>query len=149
MRKKVDTALKVSRGYRNNNPGNIRLTFDSKGNKTYWQGEIDGADKSFKTFKNMFYGYRAIFITLSSYFDKGFNTIEKIVNRYAPASDNNDTSSYIKTLVSFTGKTQNEKLSFNDNQAILKLVAGISFQENGINPDSNQINEGYKLFNTF
>jgi len=146
FRKKVDTALNMTRGYRNNNPGNIRLTYDSTGKKTYWRGEIDGVDKSFKTFKNMYYGYRAIFITLNSYFNKSHDTIEKIVSRYAPAEDNNNVQSYIKTLAMFTEKEPDERLSFSDNQTILKLVEGISFHENGIKPDVSQINEGYKLF---
>jgi hypothetical protein len=147
FRKKVNTALNMTRGYRNNNPGNIRLTYDTKGNKTYWQGEVDGVDKSFKTFKNMYYGYRAIFVTLNSYFSKGVNTIEKIVNRYAPSSEN-DVEAYIKTLVAFTGKERNEGLLFSDNKTILKLVAAISFHENGVKADESQVTQGYKLYNT-
>ena len=45
----------MSRGLRNNNPGNIRRDRDK------WQGEIvPSQDQSFKQFSSMAYGYRAL-----------------------------------------------------------------------------------------
>lgn len=67
-----------SRGLRNNNPLNIRHSAD------VFQGEIKGEDKSFKTFSSMPYGYRAAFVTLATYLSRGWNTIEKIITRWAP-----------------------------------------------------------------
>lgn len=134
------------RGVRNNNPGNIRLTFDSKGNPTYWTGEIKGTDKDFKTFKSMPYGFRAMFITLNSYFNKGFDTVSKIVSRYAPAADNNDTAAYIRNVAMRLNVNENLPLKFSDVETVKKLIAAMSRQELGIEPDKSMIDEGYKLF---
>lgn len=133
----------MTRGYKNNNFGNIRLTFDKSGKKTFWEGEIEGNDKDFKTFKTPAYGYRAIFILLDSYIKKGFNTIEKIISRYAPSSENN-TNSYISTVEKKTGIKKSYELS--DSKDILLIVKAISFVENGIIPDENDIKNGYNLF---
>ena len=132
---------KLSRGYRNNNPGNIVKT------KTKWKGEIASKDKRFKTFINMEYGYRAIFVTLNSYIRKGFNTISKIINRYAPPHEN-VTSAYVKHVSEETGIPKDEPIEFAETDKIKKIVASISRIENGIKPNLNQIEEGYKLYMT-
>lgn len=144
---KVSTSP-VVRGLRNNNPGNIRITRNDKGAKTYWIGEVDGQDSSFKTFKSMPYGFRAMFVTLNSYFNKGFDTIEKIVSRYAPASDNNDTSAYIVAVQSKTGINAKQRLQFSDVENIKKIVGAMARVELGIEPDKSLIEKGYELFKT-
>jgi len=142
-RKKVSGVMttvksKLPRGLRNNNPGNIRKT------STFWQGETVGQDKSFKTFVSMAYGYRAIFVLLRSYITKGYDTIEKIINRYAPTSEN-VTSRYVKHVSERTGIKPNKKLSFNDSEAMKKIVAAISKSENGVNADLTEVEKGFKL----
>lgn len=131
----------MTRGYRNKNPGNIILT------KEKWKGEIPGSDKRFKTFINMEYGYRGIFIVLQSYFEKGFNTIEKIINRYAPPVEN-VTTSYIETVSKKTGINPKTKIDWYNVKDIKNIVAAISYVENGIEPDLKQIEDGYKLLMT-
>lgn len=135
----------VTRGYQNNNPGNIRITFDKNGNKEFWQGEIDGTDRAFKKFKSMAYGYRAIFILLRTYISMGKNTIAKIISTYAPTNEN-DTSSYIKTVKYMSGLSDQEVITIADTDKLKKIVAGISYQENGITPDEADIDAGYVLF---
>lgn len=138
-RKPVMTGLKkLPRGLRNKNPGNIRLT------KTFWQGEVKGTDKSFKTFISMEYGYRAIFVLLRSYINKGFDTIEKILNRYAPPSEN-VTSRYIVNVSKRTGISPNKKLSFNETENMKKIVAAISRSENGVNANLIEVEKGFNL----
>lgn len=143
MNKQIKKAL--SRGYRNNNPGNIRITRDSKGNKTYWQGEVDGNDKDFKTFKTMVDGYRAMFVTLRSYLGKDINTIEKIISRYAPATEN-ATEAYIKAVAANTGIDKDDKISIAESDKLRKLVAAISYHENGVAANLQHVSEGYNLF---
>jgi len=143
FRKKIGSGMetiksKLPRGLRNNNPGNIRLT------KTMWQGEVKGKDKSFKTFVSMAYGYRAIFVLLRSYIQKGYNTIEKIINRYAPPSEN-VTSRYVKHVSERTGIPKNKKLDFHDSEDMIKIVAAISRSENGVKADMSKVMEGFKL----
>ena len=136
MAKPIKKAL--SRGYRNNNPGNIRLS------GTKWQGEIVGDDKAFKKFKSMAYGYRAIFVLLRTYINKGYDTIEKIINRYAPPHEN-VTTSYVGTVSKMTGIDPNKKISFLQADDLKRIVAAISYVENGVKANENQINEGFTL----
>jgi hypothetical protein len=131
----------MTRGYINKNPGNIRLTVDT------WKGEIEGKDKSFKTFKSMAWGYRALFVLLRTYNTKGLNTIRKIISVYAPLNEN-DTQSYITSVSRRTGIDPDEQIYFADENNIVNLVAAISYHENGISPDLKQIDEGLTLFKT-
>lgn len=85
--------MKQSLGIRNNNPLNIRYS-----KNIHWKGQ-NGVKKGFCTFESMKYGYRAALLLLCNYYNKGYDTIRKIINRWAPASENN-TSAYIK-YVSF------------------------------------------------
>jgi hypothetical protein len=128
----------MTRGYRNNNPGNIRLT------TTKWKGEIDGSDTAFKTFRSMPYGYRALYALLKEYMGKGYNTIDKIINRYAPGNENN-TEAYIQTVEKKTGINRHTILTFAEKNNITNLVAAISYVENGVAPDLRDIDGGYKL----
>lgn len=142
--KTIETLKTMTRGYRNNNPGNIRLTFNSDGSKRFWKGEVEGTDKAFKTFSSMAYGYRALFALLKEYIGKGYNTIETIINRYAPASEN-ATDKYIQTVEKRTGITRNTKIAASDLITLTKVVSAISFVENGQPADEVQIYEGKKL----
>lgn len=142
-RKPIEKAISnMTRGYRNNNFGNIRLTFDKNGKKTFWTGEIEGTDTAFKTFKTAGYGYRAIFVLLDSYLKKGRNTIEKIISVYAPSNENN-TLNYINTVSKLTNLQPDEAVTIND---FPKIVAAISKVENGKQPVQEHINEGLKLY---
>jgi Asp-tRNA(Asn)/Glu-tRNA(Gln) amidotransferase A subunit family amidase len=50
----------MSRGLKNNNPGNIRIS------ATKYLGEVQPSqDRSFKQFKEMRYGYRAMFVIIN------------------------------------------------------------------------------------
>jgi len=129
---------RLPRGLRNKNPGNIRKT------KTFWEGEVKGSDKSFKTFISMEYGYRAIFVLLRSYINKGFDTIEKIINRYAPPTENK-TSQYVKHVSERTGIPKDQKLSFHESNKMINIVAAISRSENGVVANMDDVNKGFKL----
>lgn len=85
MEKNVPLAL------RNNNPLNIRY---SSGNK--WIGQT-GKNKGFAVFSDMVYGWRAAIILLVKYQRTGYDTIRKIVTRWAPPSEN-DTEAYIRDV---------------------------------------------------
>ena len=124
-------------GYLNNNPGNIRKTAD------YWIREVSGSDPDFKTFSSMEWGYRAMFVLLKSYLDKGYNTVNLILNRWAPPSEN-DTRAYINRVVQLTGFTEHQTLTYEE-QTMKKLVAAISQHENGVTPNWTQIEGGWSL----
>ena len=114
------------RGLRNCNPGNIRNNSDK------FQGEIiPSQDRSFKQFKTMAYGYRAMIRIIINYHNKyGLKTIDGIVRRWAPHTEN-DTEQYIKTVSNHAGIASNVVLNIRDKEQICKVVAAMSLVENG------------------
>lgn len=132
--------MTTPRGLRNNNPLNIRHNADT------FQGEIKGNDKSFKIFSSMAYGYRAAFVILATYLSIGYNTIEKIISRWAPPSENN-TQTYISTVVKYSGVAADEVLTATSGDKYILIVSAMSFVENGVNADINQIRAGFALQN--
>jgi hypothetical protein len=103
------------RGYRNNNPLNIRH------NKDLFQGEITGPDASFKTFSSMPYGYRAAFVTLATYNSRGLNTIAKIISCWAPPNENH-TGNYITTVEKLSGIPRDQELTLKDGINYILIV---------------------------
>ena len=75
---------KMSRGIRNNNPGNIRRS------ATKWAFlKPVQSDKAFCQFIEMKYGIRAFFILMRTYrYNYGLKTVGQILRRYAPPSEN-------------------------------------------------------------
>ena len=129
----------MTRGYRNNNPGNIRKT------SSVWIGQVlPGDDQDFCTFSSIAYGYRAMFVLLQNYIDKGFDTVEKIINRWAPSSENNS-QAYILHVVQLSGIPAGQVIAYSDGETIKKLVAAISYHENGTSPNFTDIEKGYEL----
>lgn len=118
--------MSLPRGIRNNNPGNIRW-----GSK--WQGlipEQERTDQSFCQFVDPVYGIRAIVKVMFSYRDKyGLNTIETIINRYAPPIENN-TQGYIQRVCTKLGVQLDEPIELTDKVLywIIKAICGV---ENG------------------
>ena len=123
-----------------NNPGNIRLS------RVKYIGELSpSVSPSFKQFASMPYGYRAMFVLLKSYAKRGYNTLAKIIGRYAPDTEN-DTASYIDYVSKMAlHKNPDEKLDVNDRETAIKLVYAISEIENGVKPDLQEIEQGWEL----
>ena len=137
-RNKIKSVL--TRAYKNNNPGNIRP--DGK----IWVGEKPvSTDKGFKQFVSMPYGYRAMFVNLKGYIGNGLNNIQKIISTWAPPSDGNNTVAYIAAVAKAAGKKPTDTIDFKDATTVRKIVAAISKQESGVDPNMDHINEGYKL----
>lgn len=81
-----------SRGCRNNNPFNIKKS------RHNWIGKIQGDDPIFETFVHIGYGLRAGIKLLLTYIDRGYDTPRKIINRFAPSTENN-TSYYLDFII--------------------------------------------------
>lgn len=132
----------MTRGYRNNNPLNIRLSGGPR-----WRGEIrPSKDVSFCTFEDMAHGYRAAFKLLDNY-RRLHNCTEMadFITRWAPPSENN-TRSYIDTVAKRCRLADISKIDTKNGEQMEKIVAAMSFIENGIEPDLDVIHEGWKLY---
>lgn len=134
--------IKLTRGLRNNNCLNIRISSDN------FLGEIKpSTDKAFKQFKTAAYGYRAAFKILSTYIDKyGLNTIEKMIGRWAPENENN-TEGYISTVCSRSHIDRDEIISSDNKDQMVPIVAAMSYVENGIPAEMEDVEDGWKLLN--
>ncbi|HEY3985134.1 structural protein [Cedecea sp.] len=122
--------MKVSRGVRNHNPGNIRWGDD-------WKGLVPTAqrtDKSFCQFISPEYGIRAMVIILRNYQRKhGLNTVSGIINRWAPTSEN-DTQAYISSVTQAVGVPADQRIDVMDSRIVIPLVEAIIKHENGQQP---------------
>lgn len=128
----------MPRGIRNNNAGNIRAT----GNWQEWQGAIGKDEQGFIIFDTPENGLRAMARILRNYRDLyQINTVEGIINRWAPPVEN-DTGSYIEHVASAIGIDKNKPLETFDYPA---LMAVITRHENGQQPYSdNQLMTGFE-----
>ena len=111
----------------NNNPGNIRTS------STNWNGEVTQPGEEFERFSDMHMGVRASARILRTYGSKyGIDTINKIIDRYAPPVDNNpNNANYAKHVSTGSGFDVNEKIDLNDPQVLIKLMRPIFQFENG------------------
>ncbi len=131
----------MQRGLRNNNPLNIRK------NSTQWQGlRAQQTDPAFFQFETMAYGYRAAFKTLDTYRTKhGCSTLADFINRWAPPSEN-DTHAYIRTVCRRTGLADISAIDTRSEQQMCGIVAAMSFVENGVEADSEEVKAGWRMF---
>jgi len=140
--------LDETRGYRNNNPGNIRLFKKPDGSYIApFIGEVRPPDeKEFRKFVSMPYGYRALFMVLESKIKKGFNTIPMLIYSYAPPIEN-PTPVYINSVVANTGIPP-ERILKADEKTLINLAGAISEFENGKKANKKELEESFKLFRT-
>lgn len=127
------------RGIRNCNPGNIRKT------DTKWKGEVPGGDSAFETFISMSYGYRALIKLLQNYQrNHRLRTIRQLINRWAPSTENN-TSAYVATVARETGFGRDQAIDMKDRRTAILMAAAISYVENGVKADMDDVMRGWEL----
>lgn len=131
----------MSRGLTNCNPGNIRQS------KTRYKGERrPSRDSEFKEFESMAYGYRAMFVLLDTYSRRyGLCTIRKMLNRYAPPSEN-FTEGYIRFVSEKTGIAPDEIVNSRAARDMVPIVAAMSQIENGKPAVMADVHRGWELF---
>ncbi len=138
------TNTSLPRGYRNNNPLNIRISSNA------WKGKVpldDNTDGTFEQFRTMAYGYRAAMKLIQTYIRKyNCNTLAKIISRWAPPSENY-TASYITNVASRMGLNPTDYINPNNRFQMTELVRAMSYSENGtkIEPDDAAIQEAWTL----
>lgn len=122
----------AARGVRNNNPGNIEAS------ATQWQGQT-GSDGRFATFDTPEAGIRALGRNLLAYQERhGLNTVQGIVNRWAPPGENN-TGAYIAVVAKAVGVSPADRLNLRDPATLQKLTAAIIRHENGSQPYPDEV----------
>lgn len=128
-----------SRGDRNNNPLNIRY---SPAND--WKGQV-GSDGAFCQFRTRDYGYRAGFKNLFSYIKSGNNTIRKIITRWAPPEDNNNTAGYIENVSTRSGIDKDLQIAVTDKEKLFKIVREMAKIESLLTPTDAELQRAWDL----
>lgn len=115
------------RGIRNNNPLNIEAGDFTKG-----QPGFLGSDGRFARFETPQQGTDAAGKLLDIYSNKhGLNTVNGIVNRWAPASDNNPSQAYASSVAGRMGVGADDALNMADPAVKQKIIAAMGQFENG------------------
>jgi hypothetical protein len=133
----------MTRGLRNNNPGNITYNSDPS---QQWVGLANPpTDGTFCIFTDVTYGIRAMDIILTNKFNQGMVTISQIIMSWAPPSSNN-TAAYITAVSQSMGIDPDANIDLTDPTTMQNLIAAIISQENGLNPyDAGTIQSGMAL----
>jgi hypothetical protein len=112
------------RSVRNNNPGN--LNFAHQGGAVL----ESGSNARFARFGSMSEGVGALAKQLLRYRDRGLDSLTSIMNRFAPASENN-TKAYIANLAKRMHVGADQHLNVADPEVMRALIRGISQYEAG------------------
>ena len=132
--------MPTSRGLRNNNPGNLRIS------AVAWVGKIPKAqntDGAFEQFQHLKYGVRAMILDVRGKISKGLNTIEKLLAVYAPKSENN-TAAYAATVSKLAGIGPKQPLG-TDKDTLQRVVIAMTKVENGLAITPSQFEEGWAV----
>ena len=127
---------KMTRGLRNNNPGNLRPGGGD------WLGLVGydpaaGGPDSYLVFDTVDHGLRAMAITLANYQrHHGINTVNGIIARYAPAADGNPEAAYAGFVAGRLGIAPDQQFDVIGRLPDL-MAAMISFEQ-GFNPYSRE-----------
>ena len=111
---------KMSRGLRNNNPGNIRPVRNQPN---------DGAFAIYRTPEE---GWGALGRQLKGYANAGLDNVASIISKYAPAADHNETGPYIQSV---TANMRSDvgaltRLDLSDPRVLKALMQSITEHEN-------------------
>jgi len=113
------------RGIRNNNPGNIEDGPFAKSLPGY-----KGSDGRFAIFDSPAAGQGAAVALLKSYGGRGLNTVQSIIDRWAPPSEN-DSGSYAATVAKAVGVNPTQPLNMQDPTTLQRLAGAMFAVENG------------------
>ncbi len=120
------------RSVRNNNPGNIEDGEFARSRPGY-----AGSDGRFAIFEAPEAGQSAAVALLGSYIDRGYNNVGKIISRWAPKEDNNDTAAYVRTVAAKLGVKPAQPIG---KERIPDLLAAITAVEGGSGASGNSGN---------
>jgi hypothetical protein len=103
-------------------------------------------DRAFKQFESLEAGYRAMFVLLHTYRLRGYgSTIEQMISRYAPPSENN-TNGYIARVSASSGIAKDCLLDTLSAEQMIPIVCAMSAVENGVAADRATVERGWQWF---
>lgn len=119
------------RNYRNNNPGNLRIGAPWKGLMPPGKmNPAQEAEHAFCVFQSPAWGFRALALLLINYGHDGLETIQQVIDRFAPADENN-TRAYVSAVCRDMGVGANDTINLNDRTVLSTLCRAITKHESG------------------
>ena len=129
----------TTRGVRNCNPGNIRLT-----NGVPFIGQVaKSTDNTFKQFISMTFGVRALMKLLISYY-RNYNckTVRSVISRYAPSIENH-TDKYIDFVCKYMHTESDTVLRLDIKHDLFPLVCAICKYESNFVPSESMLIDAF------
>lgn len=124
----------LPRGVRNRNP--LNLVYNAGTAKYRGCTGNDGGYCVFDTPQN---GVRAATLNLQTYAGKGWDTLRRIIEHWAPQKAGNDVVAYIKDVSGRTTWGADEPLALNVPSVVLALVKAMVWHENGQQPYTDAV----------
>lgn len=123
-------------GFQINNPMNLRYIAQNP-----FRGQT-GNYNGYGEYDTLSDGVRAGYLNLTNdYFNIGLNTLNTIIPKYAPASDNNNVQAYVSDVANRMGIAADEPIAWP--QDAVSMVQAIVWHEQGQNPMSDTDVAGY------
>lgn len=121
-------AALASRGFRNNNPLNLRWVEKNK-----WDHQTGKDSGGYCVFDDPVYGIRAAILLLKKYQDKyNLHTIYGTIERFAPPEDDNYTEKYAAFVAKAIGKDVHDTYDSRDPKEVKPMIeAMIDFENKG------------------
>ena len=121
--------LRLPRGIRNHNPGNIRHS------KARWRGlSALQPDQDFVSFISPEFGIRALMRVLLTYQAKHkLQTVHALIHRWAPPIENNSMA-YAEAVARALGVSVEAKIDLGQEDILIKMARAIIRHENGRAP---------------
>ena len=137
-------------GQRNKNWLNVRYNANNN-----WLGQVGSDNNGYAQFEHPLYGLRAADKVLLNYkLRHNLDTVEDVINRFAPPSDDNPTENYINFVSNRTGYNSQAKIDLEDPTVRENLIeamlafetpdalddysSGFMQQARGLDPDSSK-----------
>jgi len=123
-------------GINRNNPGNIMFGPFAQG-----QGGTLGAGGVFAQFQNLGQGFNAMQSLLTSYSNRGLNTVQSILNRWAPPATNPGFNNYVGYVSGQMGVGANTPLNLTGDPAQMQsMMKAMTEFEHGITGMTSSVN---------
>lgn len=132
-------AKKMTMGEWYHNPLNIRKTSDS------WQGQTNQkTNDAFCKFCANLYGYRAAFIIIFRYFERGHETVEDIIRTWAPPTENN-VENYLNYVCRLGIIKRTSHLCAEDKWELTHLITQMAWFESNVIADQDVVRRAFDM----
>lgn len=139
------TKVSLSRGIRNNNPLNLRISDND------WLGKVrNNTDGAFEQFTVMEYGIRAAMINIRTIVRRRkasgkSTTVRNLISTWAPNADGNDETAYLISMIRNDNIQPSDEVDYKNKEFFCRLVNAMAKVECGCGLPLGKVYSGYRL----